>query len=358
MSQLEADLYPSELLRSWDGESVVTAFDQPTATWVFIALHDTRPGPAVGGTRMNAYPRPEDGLRDAMRLAEGMSYKWAAIDFPFGGGKAVLALQRELDPKEREGLLRRYGRIVAGLRGSFSTGVDLGTTPEDMQIVADEAPYVVGVHDHGSEDPGPYTALGVLSGIRAAVRQRFGTAELAGRTVLIQGAGDVGQPLAHLLAEQGAELLVADLDESRAAGLAQRVGGTVVDALAVVETPCDVFAPCAVGAVLNPETIPRLGCAIVAGAANNQLESPADADRLHARGILYAPDYIVNAGGAIAFGRMHLGERDADAMRDEVRGIEETLVAIFREAEAANESPLAAARRRAERVLGRAHRGG
>ncbi len=358
MSQLDADLFPSELLRSWDGESVVAAFDQPTATWIFIALHDTKPGPAVGGTRMKSYPRPEDGLRDAMRLAKGMSYKWAAIDFPFGGGKAVLALQRELDAREHEGLLRRYGRIVAGLRGAFSTGVDLGTTPEDMRIIADEAPFVVGVHGDASEDPGPFTALGVLCGVRAAVRQRFGTPDLASRTVLIQGAGDVGQPLAHMLAEEGATLLIADLDEPRAARLAQEVGGTVVDALTAVETPCDVFAPCAVGAVLNPETIPRLGCGIVAGAANNQLESSADADRLHERGILYAPDYVVNAGGAIAFGRMHLGELDAGKARDEVRGIEDTLSAIFREAEAADESPLAAARRRAERVLERARRGG
>ena len=338
-------------IRSWSGQSVVVAYDPPTDTWIFVAVHDVSLGPAVGGTRVKPYPRPEDGLVDAMRLAEGMTYKWAGIDMPFGGGKAVLALSRALEEPERLRLLRHYGRLLNSLRGAFSTGVDLGTTPEDMVVVAAEAEYVVGVHDHGSADPGPYTALGVLSGIRASVREAFGAESLSGRSVLIQGVGDVGLPLARMLAEAGAIVLLNDLDESLAREVALELGGKAIPSDGLYEIDCDVFAPSAIGAVVNPETIPALRCRVVAGSANNQLASTEDADRLHQRGILYAPDYIINAGGAIAFGRMHLGETDEAVLRREVKGIEATLDEIFREAREADESPLHAAQRRARRVL-------
>jgi leucine dehydrogenase len=338
-------------IRNWDGQSVVVAHDNDTDAWVFVAIHDVSLGPAVGGTRVQRYPQPEDGLVDAMRLAEGMTYKWAGIDMPFGGGKAVLALSRDLDEPDRHGLLRRYGRILGSLCGAFSTGVDLGTTPEDMLIVASQARYVVGVEEHQSADPGPFTALGVLSGIRSSLREVFGSESLPGRTILIQGVGDVGLPLAHMLAEAGARVLLSDLDEGLAARVAAELDGQVVLSDALYETECDVFAPSAIGAILNPETVPVLRCRIVAGPANNQLESLEDADRLHQRGILYAPDYIINAGGAIAFGRMHLGQTDMAVLRREVQGIETTLEEVFREAREANEAPVHAAQRRARRVL-------
>lgn len=342
------------LIERWDGLAVVARHDRAADAWVFIALHDPTLGTPVGGSRLKVYRTPEDGLKDAMRLAEGMTYKWAGIDFPFGGGKAVLCLSRTLPPVERRELLLRYGRLLETLNGAFKTGVDLGTTPEDMALLSGETSHVMGIVDGESRDPGPYTALGVLSGIRACLRHLDGSADLADRTVLVQGAGDVGLPLARLLAEAGARVLVADLDADRARRVAAETGGEAVAAEEIPDTPCDVYAPCAVGGVLDPDTIPRLRCRVVAGSANNQLESESDAERLHERRILYAPDYIINAGGAIAFGIMHRGEDDEATLRSAVERIEKSLEEIFAEAEDAGESPARAARRRAERVLARA----
>jgi len=340
-----------EKIEAWDGESVVVAFDAPTGTWIFIALHDTRLGPAIGGTRMKTYPSPADGLVDALRLGAGMTYKWAGVRIPFGGGKAVLATPGPLDPDARNGLLERYGARLASLRGAFRTGVDLGTTPEDMLRIDRGAGYVMGIVDGHPEDPGPYTALGVFVGIRAAVARVFGDASLAGRSVLVQGVGDVGLPLAEMLADAGASVLVSDIDESAVSAAVERLGATAVPPDRVPDTEVDVYAPCAIGATVNPDTIPRLRCRIVAGSANNQLLTDADADALHERGILYAPDYIINAGGAVAFGRMAEGLRDRGRLEAEVGEIERTLERIFAEAREAGESPLHAARRLSERFL-------
>ncbi|MGH9464196.1 MAG: Glu/Leu/Phe/Val dehydrogenase dimerization domain-containing protein, partial [Thermoanaerobaculia bacterium] len=294
-----------ELLAGWDGLGVFTSFDRATGTWIFVALHDGRLGRPTGGTRLKVYPTPDDGLTDALRLAAGMTAKWAALELPMGGGKAVLAAPRPLAGEERRGLLTRYGSLVESLAGAFATGEDLGTTPEDMRVLAEVTRWVHVFPD--APDPGPFTALGVYHGIRAALAARLGNEDPAGRRVLIQGVGDVGAPLAELLAAAGATLLLSDVDEPRAAALASRLDAEVVSPAQLHETPCDVYAPCATGAVLNEETIARLGCAIVAGAANNQLAAPADAERLHARGILYAPDYVINGGGALAFGLLGLG---------------------------------------------------
>ncbi len=327
------------------------ARDPATDTWIFIALHDTRMGPAVGGTRMKTYPTLGEGLLDAMRLAEGMTYKWAGVGIPFGGGKAVLATRETLTGDRRQRLLERYGRLLSSLRGAFRTGVDLGTTPEDMKVVSGGAPYVMGILHGHSTDPGPYTALGVLAGMRAALQSRFGDSSLEGRSVLIQGVGDVGLPLAHMLADAGARLVMCDIDEETARASAERLVGTVVAPADMADAEVDIYSPCAVGATLDAETVPRLRCHIVAGSANNQLQAPEDAERLHERDILYAPDYIINAGGAIAFGRMQLGVTDEEQIRSEVEGIGATLAAIFEEAAAGDESPVHAARRRAERYL-------
>ena len=344
-----------ELLKKWNGLGVVQGFDGETGTWMFIALHDATLGPMVGGCRIQPYPTPEDGMRDAMRLGEGMTYKWAAISFPFGGGKSVLAIPRPLDDEEKHGLLRRFGRLLESLNGAYATGVDLGTTPEDMNVLAEASQYVMGhgLSGSGTEDPGPYTALGVFAGIRSAVAALDGSPEVTGRSVLIQGAGDVGEPLARMLAEAGAEVLLSDIDEDRVRQIADELRGRVVPVDETYTTPCDVFAPCAIGAILNAETIPRLACRIVAGSANNQLDRPEDAELLHEREILYAPDYVVNAGGAIAFGMMHLGDTDEEAMRERVREIENTLDRIFSEARQRGESPVHGARRVAEEVLRR-----
>ena len=345
-----------ELLQNWSGLGVVQAFDRETGTWFFIALHDASRGTMVGGCRMSVYEAPEDGMRDAMRLAEGMTYKWAAIDFPFGGGKSVLAVPRRFDGEERRALIRRFGRLLESLGGAYATGVDLGTTPEDMDVLASASRFVMGhgAKGSGTEDPGPYTALGVLAGIRSALKAVDGNPEPAGKTVLIQGAGDVGEPLARMLAEAGATVLISDVDSARAEKLAEELGGRAVPVEETYTTACDVFAPCAIGAILNSRTIPGLACRIVAGSANNQLERPEDAEALHERGILYAPDYVVNAGGAIAFGMMHFGETGTELLEERVRGIEGSLDRIFAEARERDESPAHGARRVAEAALGSA----
>jgi len=347
------------LMAEWDGLAVVTAYDQPTGSYLFIALHDLTLGMAVGGCRMRTYPSPADALRDAQRLATGMTYKWAAAGLRFGGGKSVLAVPRVLEGEERVGLLRRFGRLVASLRGVYGTGEDLGTTPEDMAVVARETPHVGGYDpvSHLALDPGPHTALGVFSGLRAAAAHLWGNDDLTDRPVLIQGVGDVGAPLARLLARAGAQVLACDIDAERAAAVAGETGGSVVPPDQTYDTRCDIYAPCAMGATLNSETIPRLTCHVVAGSANNQLAEPEDADRLQAREILYVPDYVVNAGGAIAFGLLWQGEKDDAVLRSRVEGIGEVVREILAEAARKHESPVHAAHRRAEAVLARARAG-
>ena len=340
-----------ERIEAWDGESVVVAHDKPTGAWIFIAMHDTRLGAAAGGTRLRSYATPEDGLEDAMRLADGMTHKWACAEMPFGGGKAVLAVPGDLGAEARSGLIDRYAERLVSLRGAFQTGVDMGTTPADMVRIGAISGCAVGLVDGKPGDPGPYTAQGVVAGVRAALAHRFGDADLDGRSVLIQGVGDVGRPLAGLLAEAGAALHIADISGDAAHEAAQRFGGSVVPVEHMWEIDVDVYAPCAVGATLNPDTIPALRCAIVAGSANNQLLTDADAEALHARGILYAPDYVINAGGAVAFGSIHQGMRDKARLRARVERIGAWLGEIFAEATAAGESPLHAARRRARRTL-------
>ncbi len=341
------------MIREWDGLAVVQAYDPPARARIFIALHDARLGMPVGGTRMKSYPTTGEALRDAMRLAEGMTWKWAGIGFGFGGGKCVVDVEEPLEGEPRRSFFRRYGRLLEALDGAFATGVDLGTDPADMDVLAGETRWVFGRQPGGggTVDPGPYTALGVLVAIRAALEHRFGSPDPAGRTVLVQGLGDVGDPLARMLAEEGAGLLLSDLDEARAAALAEELGGSVVPADDVYAAECDVFAPCAVGGVLNDDTVGTLRCAVVAGSANNQLEGPEHAEALHERGILYAPDHVANAGGALAFGLLQKGVTDEDELRERVRGLGDRLGEIFREAARADESPVHAARRLARRTL-------
>ena len=336
---------------SWDGESVVVAYDQPTETWIFIAIHNTTLGVASGGTRMKSYNSPVAGLVDALRLAEGMTYKWAGVGMSFGGGKAVLAVPDRLSTRERDGLLDRYAERLKSLKGAFQTGVDMGTNPEDMIRIGAISGHAVGVREGQSADPGPYTALGVFVGMRAALKYHFGSESFESRSVLIQGLGDVGLPLVDRLKAAGAHLFVSDIDEAVVAKTVEETGATAVAPGAVYDMPLDIYAPCAVGATLNPDTISRLKCAIVAGSANNQLESFSDAKALQDRGILYAPDYVINAGGAVAFGHIHQGERDERQLEAAVEKIETALNDIFSEADEQDDSPSRVAHRRAKRFL-------
>ncbi len=288
-----------ELLEAWDGETAVIHPDRPSGGWFFVCIHSTRLGPAGGGTRMKVYEAPADGLRDAMRLSGAMTSKLAIAGLPLGGGKAVIAVPEIPAGNERRELLRRYGDLVQSLGGTYRTSSDMNTGEADMDVIAERTEWVFGCSEErgGSGSPAPPTALGVYHGIRASLAHVFGSDELEGRTVIVQGAGNVGAELAELLARDGASVGVVDIDEGRAQAVAGVVGGAV---RSDVFEECDVYAPCAVGGLLNAETVPKLGCRIVAGSANNQLEEPGVADLLRQRGILYAPDFVINAGGAIA----------------------------------------------------------
>lgn len=342
-----------ERIRAWNGKGVVCRHDRETDSWIFISLHDDTLGPFTGGTRMKSYPTLGAALEDGQRLAAGMTAKWAVLGMPYGGGKAVLAVPKPLAGAEREGLLRRYGRLIASLGGRFRTGEDMGTTPSDMCVLAEETEFVHGFDRETGEkvDPSPYTAFGVWSGIVAGCAEVFGSEELAGRTVLVEGLGHVGWRLAEMLKESGASLKVADIDTERTERAARELGAAVVAPAEVPAAECDVYAPSAVGATVNRETIPRLACRLVAGSANNQLGEPADADRLVARGIAYVPDYVINGGGAMSFGLMSNGEKDPETIRRQVGTIRDTVRELLREAAERGESPVAAAERRVVRAL-------
>jgi leucine dehydrogenase len=322
-----------ELLRQWDGEEVVVRHDRETGTWIFVCVHSTTLGPAMGGTRMKEYASPAEALEDGLRLASGMTRKLAVAGLPCGGGKAVLAVPRIFDGDERRALLERYGELIEALGGTYVTGPDVNTREPDMDVIGSRTQHVFcrSAANGGSGDPSIHTALGTFHGIRAALRHALGSDDLGGRKVLVQGTGSVGAKLTRLLLDAGAVVLVSDVDEERARG----TGAEIVPADGALELECDVYAPCALGATLNADSIPRLRCRIVAGAANNQLATPEDGERLRAAGILYAPDFVLNAGGAMhGIGLEQLGWDDAELER-RVEGIGDTLTQIFESAEAA-----------------------
>jgi glutamate dehydrogenase/leucine dehydrogenase len=336
-----------ELLRGWDGEFVTTRFDEPTSTWMFVGVHSTVLGPGFGGTRMKVYAAPEDALNDVLRLSSAMTLKNAVADLPFGGGKSVLAVASVPQGEARTELLRRYGDLLSSLGGSYITACDMNTTENDMDVVGERCTYVMGRSEAagGSGTSAPDTATGLFHGIRAALAHAFGSADPSGRTIAIQGTGAVGTPLAELLAVAGAKLVVSDMDLERALTLGDRVGADVVSADDVFDVACDVFSPCATGAVLNAATIPRLRCRIVAGAANNQLAEPQDAERLAEAGILYAPDYVVNAGGVLHLAGYERLGWTPQQMVLRLEAIGDTVDEVFAQAEREGITTDAAARR-------------
>jgi leucine dehydrogenase len=334
-----------ELLDSWDGETAVIHQDRESGSWIFICLHSTRRGPAGGGTRLKVYGAPAEGLQDAMRLSGAMTRKLAVAGLPFGGGKAVLAVPEIPSGEERRALLLRYGELVDSLGGIYRTSSDMNTGEADMDTIGERTEYVFGrsVGAGGCGSPAPPTAVGVFHGIRASVLHVLGSDDLAGRKVLIQGAGGVGSVLAEHVAGAGADVVVADIDPARAQLVAERVGGGSVPADEALETECDVYAPCAVGGTLSVATIPKLRCRVVAGSANNQLAEPEAAELLRERGILYAPDYVINVGGAVAIvGLEQLGWSDSEADAALAK-IGETLREVYERADAQGISTGAAA---------------
>jgi glutamate dehydrogenase/leucine dehydrogenase len=351
-------------LESWDGETVVVHRDHPSGAWIVIALHSTLLGPAAGGTRVKSYPALAAAARDAQRLAAGMTYKLALSGLDYGGGKAVIALPADFDATDhagRDALLRRYGALVKQLGGLFVTGPDVGTSAKDMDVIAASgAPYIFGRTPAagGSGDSGPPTAVGVLSGMRVTCARLFGDDALAGRRVLVQGAGSVGGPLIALLRGAGAEVLFSEVDEALTRHLRDELGLPSVPESDVYATECDVLAPCALGGILNAETIPRLRCRAVVGSANNQLATPEDAERLHARNILYAPDFAVNVGGAMALlGRELLAWSADETERRIAATVTHVLRGVFARASDDGISTNAAAQALAERRLAVARAG-
>jgi leucine dehydrogenase len=342
-----------ELLEAWDGETAVVHRDRQSGAWVFVCLHSTRLGPAGGGTRLKVYPAPAEALADAMRLSAAMTRKLAIAGLPFGGGKAVIAVPELPSGEARRGLFLRYGDVVESLGGTFRTSSDINTGEADMDVIGERTRYVFGksIEAGGSGNPAPPTAVGVYHGIRASVGHVFGSDDLDGRRVVVQGAGGVGSALAGRLAEAGASVLVADVDAGRARDVAARVGGTTLAADDVIGADCDVYAPCAVGGVLSAETVPRLRCRIVAGSANNQLAEPEAAELLRSQGILYAPDYVINAGGAIAISGLELLGWDRAEVDAALARIGETLGRVFETAGERGSSTAAAAEALAEERL-------
>jgi leucine dehydrogenase len=334
-----------ELLDRWDGEQAVIHRDRESGGWIFICMHSTQLGPAAGGTRLKVYDAPADGLEDAMRLSAGMTSKLAVADLGLGGGKAVLAMPEIPAGDERRALLHRYGDMVASLGGGFMTSSDVGTGESDMDVIFERTEHVFGrsLEAGGAGDPGPFTATGVFHGIKASVAHVYGSDGLSGRSVLVQGAGSVGAPVAELLGRAGATVFVADVDASRAGAVASAAGGTRVEAATALETECDVYAPCALGATLSATSIPTLRCRIVAGSANNQLARPEDAELLRAAEILYAPDYVINAGGAIAINYLELNGRSQDDVDAALAKVGGTLTEIYADAEAKGITTAAAA---------------
>jgi leucine dehydrogenase len=337
------------VLAGWDGEHAVVRHDAESGAWMFVCVHSTVRGPAGGGTRMRVYPAPADGLADAMRLSAAMTWKMAGAGMPRGGGKAVLAVPELPAGEPRRRLLRRYGELVASLGGSYRTAGDMNISPEDLDVVAETCPWVYGTTSGGGNS-GRGTARGCLHAIRATVEHLFGSPALTGRRVLVQGAGAVGGVLAGELADAGARVLVSDVAEARAAA----TGCETVAPERVVETEVDVYSPCAVGGTLDAESIPRLACRAIAGCANNQLAEPEDADRLRERGILYAPDYVVSAGGIIQLIGLEDEGWDEAHLEERLAGIGETLRTLFAEADAESITPAEAADRLVRRRLAEA----
>jgi leucine dehydrogenase len=340
-----------ELIQGWDGEELVMHHDEPTSSWMLVGVHSTAIGPAMGGARLKSYARPAEALDDVLRLSDAMTWKQAAADLPYGGGKAVLAVGAVPGPgtDERRSLLLRYADLVESLRGTYVTAADMNTGEADMDVIGERTSHVLGrtIANGGSGDPGADTARGVFHGIEATVRHVFGTEDLVARTILVQGLGSVGSRLVEHLREAGATVLVADLDGARAATVADEMGATVVAPGDVIGTPCDVFAPCATGKVLTEATIPQLRCRIVAGAANNQLGVAEDGERLRDAGILYAPDFVINAGGVIHLAGYETLGWDEATMAKRLEAIGDTLLGVYEAAERDGISTAAAADRMA-----------
>lgn len=327
----------------WDEhERVEVVHDRASGLTAIIALHSTHLGPGAGGTRFWHYEDPAGAMRDALRLSRGMSFKNAMAGLPMGGGKAVVLLDKHRT--KTPAMLAAFGDAVEALGGRYVTAEDVGASEADMVAVSQRTPHVCGLpaaEGDAGGDPGPFTAMGIYHGIKAAVAHKLGKESMQGVRVAVQGCGSVGGGVARLLAKDGARLVLADVDADRVKTLAKETGGEAVAVDQIMSTTCDVFSPNALGAILDDEGIARLDCAIVAGGANNQLARPQHGQQLVERDILYAPDYVINAGGIINVGFEYLCRQDGkpcdiNEVRKRIAQIPERLQAIWDESDASS----------------------
>ncbi len=286
-------------MEQYDYEQLVFCQDKQSGLKAIIAIHDTTLGPALGGTRMWTYESEEAAIEDALRLAREMTYKNAAAGLNLGGGKTVIIGDPRKDKNEE--MFRAFGRYIQGLNGRYITAEDVGTTVEDMDIIHDETDFVTGISPAfgSSGNPSPVTAYGVYKGMKAAAKEAFGTDSLEGKTVAVQGVGNVAYNLCRHLHEEGAKLIVTDINKEAVERAVAEFGARAVDPDDIYSQECDIYAPCALGATINDDTIPQLKAKVIAGAANNQLKETRHGDQIHDMGIVYAPDYVINAGGVI-----------------------------------------------------------
>ncbi|HEX2763785.1 MAG TPA: Glu/Leu/Phe/Val dehydrogenase dimerization domain-containing protein [Allosphingosinicella sp.] len=337
-----------------DHEIVHLVTERESGLKAVIAVHSTHLGPAAGGVRFWHYAEPGEGVRDALRLSRGMSFKNAMAGLPLGGGKAVI-LADEARTKT-PAMLAAFARAVEGLGGRYVTAEDVGMTVGDMVAIGRETRHVAGLPATDGAvggDPGPHTSYGVFLGVKAAVRRALGKDGLAGVHIAIQGAGSVASGLARRAAEEGARLTITDIDAGRAARLAAETGGERVAPEAIMTLEADVLSPNALGAILTEESIRALNVPVVAGGANNQLATPADGQRLAERGILYAPDYVINAGGIINVSTEYLKDGDQDLVRSRIERIPVRLEQIWAESGATGRNPAEVADAMAMKLIGR-----
>ena len=299
--------------------------DAETGMKAIIAIHSTKLGPALGGCRFIEYPNTKTAVQDAMRLARGMSYKAALVNLPLGGGKSVII--KPHGEYDRKAYLHRFGQFINELGGRYITALDSGTELSDMDIIAEHTPYVASLSSHNG-DPSPYTAKGVVRGIQAAVSFKLGKNDLSGLHIAIQGLGHVGYLIAQQLHNLGVRLTVADITDNLVERAVRELGATAVPTETIHKVPCDVFSPCALGAIINDITLQQLQTTIIAGAANNQLAHAYHGQKLHDKGVLYAPDYVINAGGLVFAASKYLHTPE-HRVTQQIDGIGTTLTEIF-----------------------------
>ncbi|RXT13812.1 branched-chain amino acid dehydrogenase [Ammoniphilus sp. CFH 90114] len=317
-----------EYMEKYDYEQLVFCQDKNSGLKAIIAIHDTTLGPALGGTRMWTYATEEEAIIDALRLARGMTYKAAASGLNLGGGKTVIIGDPRKDKNEE--MFRAFGRFIQGLNGRYITAEDVGTTVADMDLIHMETEYVTGVSPAfgSSGNPSPVTAFGVYRGMKAAARVAFGTDSLEGKTVAVQGVGNVAYHLCRYLHEEGAKLIATDINQDNVYRVVQEFGAQAVGVQDIYGVECDIFSPCALGAIINDETIPQLKAKVIAGAANNQLKEDRHGDMITEMGLIYAPDYVINAGGLINVADELLGYNRDRALK-KVETIYDNILRVF-----------------------------